>query len=141
MKKILVLFLVMTCVIFSQCANKNRGIAIPEESHENISDKVPVISFVEQLIDIGEMKEGAIKEVVYDFVNSGTSDLLIELVTACKCTEIKWPTEPIAPGDRGTIIAKFDSAGMEGPYTKTLDIIANTDPIVVEAKFSVVVKR
>ena len=39
--------------------------------------------------------------------------------------------------EKGKIIALFDSEGMEGPYTKTIDIIANTDPIVVEAKFIV----
>ncbi|MFT4566651.1 MAG: hypothetical protein ACI9FN_001612 [Saprospiraceae bacterium] len=138
MQKILVL---LACLIFSQCSNKNIAAIIPGESSESLSKKVPVMSFVEQRRDLGEMQEGSVKEVVYEFVNSGTSDLRIELVTACKCTEIKWPIEPIAPGGHGTIIANFDSSGMEGPYTKTLDIIANTYPIVVEVKFSVVVKR
>ena len=127
-------------ILIAFVACKSQQIISPLE-HSIDEEKVPVITFVEDIKDIGEMKEGEIKEVVYEFVNSGTSDLIIELVTACKCTEIKWPTQPIAPGDRGTIIANFDSKGMDGPYTKTLDIIANTDPIVVEAKFSVVVKR
>jgi len=141
MKKILVLMFLGFSVIFSNCSQKNLGALSKEETDSTLVEGVPVISFTENLIDIGEMKEGEFKEVVYEFVNSGTVDLLIELVTACKCTEIKWPTQPIPPGQRGKIVANFDSKGMDGAYTKTLDIIANTDPIVVEAKFSVVVKK
>lgn len=103
--------------------------------------RIPIISFVNQQIDLGAMREGEKREIVYEFTNSGNADLLIELVTACKCTEISWPTTPIAPGEKGRIVATFDSSGMEGPYTKTIDIIANTEPIVVEAKFDVLVRR
>jgi hypothetical protein len=77
------------------------------------------------------------KEIIFSFTNTGNEPLIIDLATACQCTEIEWPTEPIVPGDEGRIVAIFDSTGMEGPYTKTIDIIANTEPIVVEAKFSV----
>ena len=98
---------------------------------------VPIISFVENNINIGTMVAGEKKEIVFEFTNTGNDTLIIDLATACKCTEITWPTEPVAPGEKGKIIALFDSEGMEGPYTKTIDIIANTDPIVVEAKFIV----
>lgn len=77
------------------------------------------------------------KTIVFEFENTGTNSLIIDLVTACKCTEISWPESPLAPGERGEIVAIFDSSGMEGKYNKTIDIIANTEPIVVEAKFSV----
>lgn len=99
----------------------------------------PVISFVENNINLGKMVAGAKQTVTFEFTNTGSEPLIIDLATACKCTEITWPEEPVAPGVEGKIIAIFDSTGMEGQYTKTIDIIANTDPIVVEAKFSVVV--
>ena len=100
-------------------------------------DSVPIILFEKGMIDLGTIKSGDTRELVYRFTNTGTADLRIDLATACKCTEINWPTEPIPPGGEGKIVAVFDSEGMEGFYEKTIDIIANTEPIVVEAKFTV----
>ncbi len=97
----------------------------------------PIITFKENHIDIGKLTQGEKSEITFEFENTGDADLVIDLVTACKCTEITWPEEPVSPGESAKIVAIFDSAGMEGPYEKTLDIIANTDPIVVEAKFLV----
>ena len=100
-------------------------------------DTVPVITFEKSVIELGTIEQGEKKELIYDFENTGSAPLFIELATACKCTDISWPTEAVLPGERGRIVALFDSAGMEGTYNKTIDIIANTDPIVVEAKFNV----
>lgn len=98
---------------------------------------LPIITFAEKHIDIGKMVAGEKKEIIYTFVNTGDEPLIIDLATACQCTDIQWPQDPVLPGEEGRLIAIFDSTGMEGPYTKTIDIIANTEPIVVEAKFSV----
>jgi len=83
------------------------------------------------------MTEGDTKKLVYSFTNTGSAPLVIELATTCKCTDITWPTEPIPPGGSGEILAVFDSSGFDGEVKKSIDIIANTDPIVVEAKFIV----
>jgi hypothetical protein len=100
-------------------------------------DPVPVITFEQGFYDLGDMSQGEKKELVYKFVNTGDAPLKIDLVTACKCTATDWPQELILPGEEGVIKAVFDSQGMSGEYNKTIDIIANTDPIVVEAKFRV----
>ena len=100
-------------------------------------NEVPVITFDTAFFDLGDMVVGEKKKLVYNFVNSGDAPLKIDLVTACKCTQTDWPKKEILPGERGTISAVFDSNGMKGEYHKTIDIIANTDPIVVEAKFRV----
>lgn len=85
---------------------------------------------------MGDLVRGQHKEVVFTFQNTGTKDLVIEVVTACKCTEIIFPRKAIAPGGRGEIRAIYDTTTQElGEVRKTLDIIANTDPIVVEAFF------
>ena len=101
-------------------------------------DSFPEISFKNSgFIDLGQIREGEKRRLVYEFINTGNKELEIDLVTACQCTEISWPDEPIQPGESGKIVAIFDSSEMEGSVTKTMDIIANTNPIVVEAKFSV----
>ena len=44
------------------------------------------------------------------------------------------------PGERGIITVFYDSTTEPiGFREKTIDIVANTDPIVVEAKFSVTI--
>lgn len=116
--------------------NKDGSYNGSKQSHIHF-DKVPVISFKENNINIGQVIQGEKKTITFEFVNTGDADLVIDLVTACKCTDISWPEKVIAPGETGTIVAVLDTNDMEGPYTKTIDIIANTNPIVVEAKFDV----
>jgi len=99
------------------------------------SPRVPVMTFVESVQDLGEIKQGDKKKLVYTFTNTGNAPLVIELATTCKCTDITWPKEPVPPGGKGQILAIFDSTDFEGVVKKSIDIIANTDPIVVEAKF------
>lgn len=101
---------------------------------------VPVMTFDQAVKDLGVMKEGDKKKLVYNFTNTGNAPLIIDLATTCKCTDITWPTEAIPPGGTGKIEAIFDSSGFDGPISKSIDIIANTDPIVVEAKFVVEVQ-
>ena len=101
---------------------------------------VPEISWDQDTLELGNVYKGEKRDLVYNFTNTGSADLIIELVTACKCTTLDWPRKPIPPGGRGTINVTYDSTDQKlGPLTKTIDIIANTDPIVVEAFFNVVV--
>ena len=99
----------------------------------------PVITFKEQTIDLGEIKEGEEVTMQFEFINSGTDPLTIEIVTACKCTSLSWPEEPVLPNGKGSIFVKFDSTGYDGEVTKVVDIISNTDPVVVEAFFKATV--
>lgn len=100
-------------------------------------DTFPVMTFKEPVIDLGQITQGDKKEVTFEFENTGGAPLIIDLATSCKCTEITWPQVPVPPGGTGKIVAIFDSTGLEGQIQKTIDIIANTDPIVVEAKFDI----
>ncbi len=98
----------------------------------------PVITFDANPIDIGKLTKGELHTLFFNFTNTGNENLVIDLVTACKCAELDWPRTPVAPGQQGEIKVVFDSSTIEvGQITKTVDIIANTDPLVVEAKFKV----
>ncbi len=96
----------------------------------------PVISFEIPVQDLGSIVKGESKKLAFHFTNTGDEELLIEIVTTCKCTDITWPTEPIKVGGKGVIKATFNTDEQKlGTVHKTIDIVANTDPIVVEAKF------
>jgi hypothetical protein len=101
----------------------------------------PIIKFEVDTVDLGVIDSNDIVEFDIDFTNVGKTDLKIEVVSACKCIDIDWPYTPIKPGDRSKITVVFDSAGIaKGKILKTIDIISNTDPIVVEAKMKAIIR-
>ncbi|MEM7105557.1 MAG: DUF1573 domain-containing protein [Bacteroidota bacterium] len=53
---------------------------------------------------------------------------------SCGCTVPAWPEKPIPPGGTGEIEIEYDSKDKEGLQENEINIIANTDPIVVELK-------
>ncbi|MEE9440018.1 MAG: DUF1573 domain-containing protein [Saprospiraceae bacterium] len=103
---------------------------------QSYQEPYPFISFVRDSIDLGTLIHGDKKALEFHFTNTGDTDLLIEVVTACKCTDLEWPVEAIKPGEQGVISAIFDTADQHlGEVIKTVDIIANTKLIVTEARF------
>lgn len=97
---------------------------------------VPVITFDQDTIHLGTLVEGESRQMVFEFTNTGSKTLQIDLATACRCTDLRWTQDPVHSGDRGKVEVDFDSTGFSGDVRKTVDIIANTDPIVVEAVFT-----
>lgn len=80
-------------------------------------------------IDLGKIKEGKQVEVSYRFKNTGDRPLVVVNVSAsCGCTVPEKPEQPIAPGEEGTIKAKFDSQGRKGMNEKHISVDANTKP-------------
>ncbi len=102
---------------------------------------LPKIEFERSEIDLGTIKQGAKKKETFKFTNVGKTDLIIELATACECTELDWPRTPIKPGEKGEIDIEYDSTDKEGAQEVTVDILANTDPIVTQAFFKVTVEE
>ena len=102
-----------------------------------IHDHHPIFSFVKDSIHLGTLIKGETKPVEYHFTNVGDEDLIIEVVTACKCTDLNWPKEPIKPGESGVISAVYDTKTQHlGDNVKVIDIIANTERLVTEVRFS-----
>lgn len=101
--------------------------------------KYPKMKFDKSFIDFGSLKKGDKKTKIFNFVNTGDADLIIELASACECTTLDYPTDPIKPGEGGQIVATYDSKDKIGEQEVTIDILANTDPIIVEARFRVFV--
>lgn len=106
-----------------------------------ISNAVPIITLDQDTIDIGTLKEGEQKEITIPFSNTGDQDLLIDIVTSCKCTSIDWPTQAIPSNGKGSLQIIFDSTGFEGEVIKVVDIIGNTEPIVKEAWFKATIVK
>ena len=99
------------------------------------------ITFEETFHDFGLIDEGAEISHTFYFTNAGKADLKIMRVSAGGHTKIKWPSDPIKPGDKNSIEAVFDTDNKTGEHEITIQIIANSDPVVVEARFRVFIKE
>lgn len=79
-------------------------------------------------LDLGKQKEGKPIEITFRFKNTGNKNLVIQSVTAgCGCTIPETPQQPFAPGETGTIKAKFNGIG-NGETRKDVNVTANIVP-------------
>ena len=86
----------------------------------------PVMTFVKESYDFGEMVQGDSVKADFTFTNTGKKTLIITDVTAsCGCTVPSWPKESIKPGQTSKITAVFHSAGKSGTQNKAITINSN----------------
>ncbi len=102
----------------------------------------PKIEFTEMLYDFGTIAEEDGKVThVFEFTNTGESDLLLKNVQAsCGCTTPQWAREPIPPKQKASITVTYKAAGRPGPFTKSITVSSNADKKVLIIK-GVVTKR
>jgi hypothetical protein len=90
------------------------------------------MSFTDTLHDFGRMKEGEIVVYEFSFTNKGKRDLLInEAKGSCGCTVPDYPKEPIKPGEQNSIKVTFNSQGKKGYNEKTVMVITNGNPSIL----------
>ncbi len=86
-----------------------------------------IFSFNEEIFDFGTIKEndGPV-EHKFVFTNSGDAPLIIQGVRAsCGCTTPAWTKEPVPPGEKGFVLAKFNPKNRPGSFKKSLTITSN----------------
>ncbi len=99
-----------------------------ELSAQEIDRKVE-LTFDYDHISLGEVIKGETRDTVFTFTNTGNEDILIEGVSACECTTIDYPRQPIKPGESGEIPIIFDSEEKVEAETINIDVmLRNTDP-------------
>ena len=77
--------------------------------------------------DLGKIKEGQTPEITWKFRNVGDKPLVIlNAQGTCGCTVAEKPEQPVAPGEEGTIKAKFSSQGRLGVNDKQVIVTTNT---------------
>jgi len=102
---------------------------------------LPQIKFEEEVHDFGKIIEGETVSFSFKFKNTGKSDLLIaDVSTSCGCAVPSYPKTPVHPGDEDTIKVAFSSAGKRGYQSKTIVVVANTQPntAIIKIKAQVV---
>ena len=87
-------------------------------------------TFEEETFDFGSIKEenGPVSHK-FVFSNTGDAPLVIQGVRAsCGCTTPAWTKDPIPPGEKGFVTAKYNPKNRPGSFRKSLTITSNAKP-------------
>ena len=132
MKKSFLIIAVMAAFVFTSC-KENAADKVNEENvaaaaeRDATSQDFPVMSFEETEFDFGTIDQGTNVEHVFKFTNTGKAPLVIvDAKSSCGCTVPQYTKEPIAPGDAGELLVKFNGSG-KNQVSKTVTITANTE--------------
>lgn len=88
---------------------------------------VSTIVWKSETVDVGEIAQNKPKAIIFEFKNTGKSDVIITNVQgSCGCTATDYTKEPIKAGKSGTVIATFNAANV-GAFTKTVSVTTNAD--------------
>ncbi|MCR4964343.1 MAG: DUF1573 domain-containing protein [Bacteroidales bacterium] len=142
MKKILILGIIIGLFLGvqaqSKTTSKSTGKAVPTatKSTAKYTGTGPEIEFEKSYVDFGIVKVGEVKVVTVTFKNIGKKPLILdEVISSCDCTTVQWSKEPIMPGQKGTIKARYEAENV-GLISKRLTVLsnANTDRVILQLK-------
>ncbi|WP_199136682.1 DUF1573 domain-containing protein [Pedobacter sp. ASV12] len=89
----------------------------------------PKVKFEKEIFDFGQITQGEKVHYEFKFKNEGKTPLIITNASAtCGCTQPEYPSEPVKPGEEGTIKVTFNSEGKMGMQDKVVTIISNANP-------------
>lgn len=88
------------------------------------------ITWEKKLIDLGLVKKGEKRSMVFEFTNTSGAPAQIDIVDACDCTKVEFPRSPIAPSQKGRLDVTFDSKDKDADETIDVRLIfLNTDAV------------
>lgn len=144
MKKILVLGILAAITLVS-CKEdvaskiKKENLEIAKQRDYKMGAGAAKMTFGKKEHDFGTANEGDILETTFSFTNTGKSELIItDAKSTCGCTIPDWPKQPIAPGETGEILVKFNTNGKPNKQSKTVTLTTNTavgkETVVIKAQ-------
>ena len=132
------LFIIIATIIFgfifkscdSNPSNKINvdNVKATEERLEKSYDS-PEIEFDFDTYDFGEVRDGEVVEVDFNFTNTGKSDLIIfDASASCGCTVPEYPQNvKIQPGKKEKLKVRFDTSNKPGKQMKSVTLTTNTN--------------
>jgi hypothetical protein len=115
----------MSCKENASSKVKTDNVAVAADRDQS-AKQIPVMEFEKSEHDFGIIEQGTPQETIFTFTNTGNAPLVITNATSsCGCTVPNPPKEPIAPGEKGELVVKFNGSG-QNQVTKTITVVANT---------------
>jgi len=143
------IILIITLIfIASSCSNNNNKLSTdivnnPVTANGNYdTTSLPRMEFETLEHDFGKIIQGEKVTYSFKFKNSGKSDLVISGASgSCGCTVPSFPKNPIPPGQTGLIDVLFNSEGKKGVQSKTITVLANTQPnaAILKVKVEIII--
>lgn len=131
MKKSILLVAILSAFVFTSCKDN----ATDKVNQENVAEAAdrdatagnfPKMEFTNTVHDFGNIKQGTPVEHKFTFKNTGNAPLVIvDAKSSCGCTVPEFTKEPVAPGDSGELLVKFNGSG-KNQVSKAVTITANT---------------
>ena len=124
----LITFLIFSCDQDPSKKINTENVKAVEERIDKAYDSAE-IEFEFDSYDFGEVKDGEIVEVDFNFTNSGKSDLIIfDASASCGCTVPEYPQNVnIKPGQSDKLKVRFDTANKPGKQIKSVTLTTNTN--------------
>lgn len=97
-----------------------------------LAQQKPGLDFERTEHNFGTIKEelGSVT-TQFEFTNTGKSPLIIQRVSAsCGCTTPSYTREPVLPGKKGVIAAKYSTVRRPGNFNKTITVYTNVPDTV-----------
>lgn len=109
-----------------------------------VQDNTPktTIQFEESQYDFGDIYQETTNEHIFKFKNTGKNPLIIQSANgSCGCTVPEYPKDPIPPGGTGEIKVVYSPGQQENKQTKTVTVVANTEPSTTVLTITANVKK
>lgn len=136
MKKVVLMLCAVAAISFTSCKNNDKASdkMTDKEStskevakQDEMAKEYPEMTFDETSFDFGTIKEGDVVSHEFSFTNTGDAPLKITKAKgSCGCTIPSYSKHPIAPGDTGKMMVKFNSRGKKNNQNKSVRITTNT---------------
>ncbi len=121
------IFPVILLLLFFSCQTKKQNEEKKTASQQTQSNKTTEFEFTEEMHNFGSLQSGEVAICTFEFQNTGNESLIVESAeTDCGCVTAVFSSNPVLPGETGTIEVEFDSSGLVGKQLKTIEIHANT---------------
>lgn len=92
-------------------------------------DASDIVKWEQESIALGQVTKGDKVSETFVFTNVSDSQVEIDIVNTCVCTEAKWPQYPIEPGESAKIDFVFDTNEKDDDHPVEIDVyFANIDP-------------
>lgn len=137
-KSIFAIALALTFVFVSckdnaaEKVDENNAEMTSQSASNEVSDQAstgnyPVMSFDKTEHDFVTIKQGTNVEHLFKFTNTGDAPLVVsEAKGSCGCTVPTFTKDPIAPGETGEMLVKFNGSG-QNQRTISVNITTNTE--------------
>lgn len=106
-----------------------QGNVSKETSSLNSNEEKTNLKFKEDTYDFGIINEGEKVEHLFQFTNTGKTDLeILDVRTSCGCTAAILSKKILKPGEEGSLKVQFDSSNRSGKVSRTVSLLSN-DPV------------